>query len=87
MNGFMNVSRCGCGSSASSLSCAHRNSGWSLTARSCSGGYSMTKSPLPIELPTCVMAWHDVQLRPFCASGVSICCLIGVSKRPLKNTA
>ena len=33
------------------------------------------------------MAWHDVQARPACASGVSICSLIGVSNRPLKNTA
>ena len=87
MNGLMNVSRCGCGSSSSSLSWAHCSTGCVLTARSCSGGYSITKSPLPIVLPTCVIAWHDVQPRPFWASGVSICCLIGVSNRPLKNTA
>ena len=28
-------------------------------------------------LPTCTMEWHDTQPRPFCASGVSICSLIG----------
>ena len=33
------------------------------------------------------MAWQEVQARPACASGVSICSLIGRSKRPLKNTA
>ena len=38
-------------------------------------------------LPTCTIEWQDVQLRPACASGVSICSLIGRSKRPLKKTA
>src|SRR5262245_18931644 len=38
-------------------------------------------------LPTCTMEWHDVQPSPACASSVSICSLIGRSKRPLKNTA
>ena len=47
----------------------------------------MVKSPLPIELATWVMAWQEVQARPACASAVSICPLIGFSKRPLKNTA
>ena len=31
--------------------------------------------------------WHEVQPSPFCASGVSICSLMGRSNRPLKNTA
>ena len=31
--------------------------------------------------------WQDVQASPACASGVSICSLIGFSNRPLKNTA
>jgi hypothetical protein len=52
-----------------------------------SGGYSMMKPPWPMELCTSVMAWHEVQARPACASGVSICSLIGRSKRPLKKTA
>jgi hypothetical protein len=45
------------------------------------------KSPWPIVLLTCTIEWHDVQLRPACASGVLICSLIGRSKRPLKKTA
>ena len=72
---------------SSSLSCTYRSDRLSLAARSCSGGYSIVKSPWPIVLPTCVMAWHDVHARPACASGVSICSLIGRSNRPLKNTA
>ena len=32
----------------------------SLAARSCIGGYSISKSPWPIVLPTCVIEWHDV---------------------------
>ena len=59
----------------------------SLTARSCSGGYSISKSPCPIVLRTWTIEWHEVQPSPFCASGVSICSLIGRSKRPLKKTA
>ena len=47
----------------------------------------MVKSPWPMVLPTWVIEWHEVQPRPFCASGVSICSLMGRSKRPLKNTA
>ncbi len=43
--------------------------------------------PCPIVLPTCTMEWHETQPRPFCASGVSTCSLIGRSKRPLKKTA
>ena len=45
------------------------------------------KSPCPIVLLTCTIEWHDVQPSPACASGVSICSLIGRSKRPSKNTA
>ena len=47
----------------------------------------MVKPPLPIELSTCTMAWHEVQARPARASGVSICGSIGFSNRPLKKTA
>ena len=86
-NGFMKVSRWGFGASRSSRSCTLRSRGCSLAARSCSGGYSMVKSPWPMVLPTCTIEWHDVQPSPACASGVSICSTIGVSKRPLKNTA
>ena len=38
--------------------------GFWLVASSCSGGYSMVKSPFPIVLSTCTMEWHDVQARP-----------------------
>src|ERR1035441_7962806 len=58
-----------------------------LEASSWSGGYSTVKSPFPMLLPTCTMAWHDMQPRPACASGVSICSEMGRSKRPLKNFA
>src|SRR6476469_5003521 len=61
--------------------------GFLLVASSWSGGYSMVKPPLPIELSTWTMAWQEVQASPACASGVSICSLIGRSKRPLKKTA
>ena len=43
--------------------------------------------PGPSCCCTFVIEWHDVHARPACASGVSICSLIGWSKRPLKNTA
>ena len=49
--------------------------------------YSIVKSPCPMELFTWTIEWQEVQARPACASGVSICSLIGRSKRPLKNTA
>ena len=58
-----------------------------LEASSCSGGYSTVKSPFPMLLPTCTMAWQDMQPRPACASGVSTCSDMGRSKRPLKKTA
>jgi hypothetical protein len=38
-------------------------------------------------LPTWTIEWHDVQARPACASGVSICSLMGQSNRPLKKNA
>ena len=86
-NGLRKISLCGCGSISVMRSCAKRRIGLSLAARSCSGGYSISKSPCPIVLRTLVMAWHDVHDRPACASAVSICSLIGFSNRPLKNTA
>ncbi len=58
-----------------------------LFASSCSGGYSIVKPPFPMLLSTWVIEWHEVQASPACASGVSICSLIGRSNRPLKNTA
>ena len=58
-----------------------------LTARSCSGGYSIVKSPCPIVPFTCTIEWQDRQPRPTWASGVSICCRIGVSNFPAKSTA
>ena len=61
--------------------------GFRLLISSWRGGYSIVKPPLPIELSTWVMAWHEVQASPAWASGVSICSLIGRSNRPLKNTA
>jgi hypothetical protein len=61
--------------------------GFSLAARSCSGGYSIVKSPCPIVLLTWTMEWHEVQESPAWASGVWICSLMGRSKRPLKKTA
>ncbi len=45
------------------------------------------KSPCPIELLTCTIEWHDVHARPTCASGVSICSLIGRSNLPANTTA
>src|SRR3954449_7794717 len=70
-----------------SLSWRNDSTGLVLAARSCIGGYSISKSPWPMVLLTCVIEWHEVHARPACASGVSICSLIGRSKRPLKNTA
>ena len=32
---------------------------------------AIVKPPLPIELSTRVIAWHDVHASPACASGVS----------------
>src|SRR5881296_166871 len=61
--------------------------GLRLEAISCNGGYSIRKSPWPMLLPTCTMEWHDMQPKPFCASGVSTCSLMGRSNRPLKKTA
>ena len=87
MNGFMNVVRCGSGSRYVRKSSSARMYGLRLEASSCSGGYSIVKPPLPIVLSTWTMEWQETQPRPFCASGVSICSLIGLSKRPLKNTA
>src|SRR5215468_2047340 len=64
-----------------------RIAGFLLLASSCNAGYSMVKSPFPIELCTLVMAWQEVQASPARASGVSIWSLIGRSNRPLKKTA
>ncbi len=87
MNGFMNVRRCGSGSRYVRKLSIFRTKGFRLLAILCSGGYSMVKSPLPMLLSTCVIAWQDVHARPVCASGVSTCSAIGRSKRPLKKTA
>src|SRR5512134_1747341 len=64
-----------------------RITGFLLVISSWRAGYSMVNPPLPMELSTWVMAWHDVQASPAWASGVSICSLMGRSKRPLKKTA
>ena len=48
---------------------------------------AMSRAGLGHVLFTRVMAWHEVQPSPACASGVSICSRMGRSKRPLKKTA
>jgi hypothetical protein len=87
MNGFMNVRRCGSGFKYVRNRSIVRMKAFLLVASSCSGGYSIVKPPWPMLPWTCVIEWHDVQANPACASGVSICSLIGRSNRPLKNTA
>ena len=83
----MKASRWGCGARSISLSCSASSSRLSLAASPWMAGYSITKSPCPIELPTWLMEWHDTQPRPACASGLSICSLTGVSNVPAKIIA
>src|SRR5215831_1827806 len=73
MNGLRNARLCG--------------SGFTLTTRSDSVGYSIVKPPWPIVLSTETIAWHATQPRPTCDSGRLMIFLIGVSIRPLKSTA
>src|ERR1051325_455587 len=87
MNAFMKVWRCGAGFRYVMKRSILRTNGSRLDANLCSGGYRIVKPPLPIELSTSTMEWQETHPKPFWASGVSSCSLIGLSKRPLKNTA
>src|SRR3954464_6117979 len=47
---------------------AHRRSRFPRAPISCRGGYSIAKSPCPIVLRTEVIACHEEQASPACAS-------------------